>query len=85
MAESKEEPPEPKQRKLDKRYLSIRHNCYTYLLLIAGMSSNRFATEPAGFGDALLLDAFMRYDNNAYNKSSNPEVSGHCMDNVVIR
>lgn len=37
--------------------------------------SNRFATEPAGFGDALMLDAYMRYDSNAYNESSNPEVS----------
>jgi len=37
--------------------------------------SDRFATEPAGFGDALMLDAFMRYDKNAYNESSNPEVN----------
>ena len=38
--------------------------------------SNRFATEPTGLGDVLLVNAFMRYNRNAYNESSNPEVSG---------
>ena len=35
--------------------------------------SNRFATEPTG--DVLLVNGFMRFNRNAYNESSNPEVS----------
>ena len=60
---------------------------YYFLTSDSWYVSNRFATEPAGFGDALLLDAFMRYDNNAYDKDSNPEVSGHCyyMNGALIR
>ena len=71
-------PPEPKQRKLNERYGDVRF--FTIILYIIFFDkssmryvSNRCATEPAE--DVLLLNGFIRFNRNAYNESSNPEVS----------